>query len=136
MGWRGWRDWEGMNMRARIARRSNFRACRPNSRFRRLGRSSSSPPISFIPSTDFVLRCWLGGHSEAGVRHAQREENLASPDRRDARRDPTSAARDPPLSAAADAHEGRSELDANEAAGSSSWRTRMTLTLKRLPLGG
>jgi hypothetical protein len=60
-----------------------------------------------------------------------------SPDRRDARRDPTSAARDPPLSAAADAHERAIRARRrNEAAGSSSWRTRMTLTLKQLPLGG
>jgi hypothetical protein len=60
-----------------------------------------------------------------------------SPDRRDARRDPTSAARDPPLSAAADAHERAIRARRrNEAAGSSSWRTRMTLALKQLPLGG
>src|SRR4051794_34507607 len=108
MGWRGWRDWEGMNMRARIARRSNlFGACRAEFPTSALGRSSSSPPISIIPSTerDFVLRCRLGGHSEAGGRHAKKKKTLATPDRRDARRDQTSAARDPPLSAAADAHE-------------------------------
>jgi hypothetical protein len=64
-------------MRTRIARRSNFfGACRAEFPISALGRSSSSPPISIIPSTerDFVLRCRLGGHSEAGVRHAQREE--------------------------------------------------------------
>jgi hypothetical protein len=53
-----------------------FGVCRGECPIPTLGRSSSSPPISSIPSTerDFVLRCRLGGHSEAGVRHAQREE--------------------------------------------------------------
>ena len=50
--WRGWRGWEGMNMpRPELLRSDFFGACRAEFPISALGRSSSSPPISFIPST-------------------------------------------------------------------------------------
>ncbi len=47
MGWRGWRDWDGVNLRARIARRSNlfgYSECKPNFPIR------GARTVIFIPS--------------------------------------------------------------------------------------